>query len=562
MKSSVPLRVAIAQINSVVGDLSGNAAKILQYLKEAERAEADIVCFPELALCGYPPEDLLLKPKFISDNTDTLKELAGEVKKSMIAVLGFASGTAKKTYNAAAVIYGGRVRGVYHKIFLPNYGVFDEKRYFSPGAAPLVFSAAGFSFGVNICEDIWYPEGPTKIQAEAGARLILNINGSPYYASKLKERQAVIAKQARANGVFVVYANLVGGQDELVFDGQSMIVDPRGKIIARAQAFKEELLIRDLKVPAGKPVLTRNRIDIPEFKITEKNSLGKIRKPEPLSPVAEIYQALVLGLKDYVVKNGFQKVIIGLSGGVDSSLVAALAVDALGSGNVAGIFMPSEYTSSRSRKDALALAENLKIKCITISIGGLFREYLSALKPYFAGMGRDTAEENLQARIRGNILMAFSNKFGWLVLATGNKSEMSTGYATLYGDMAGGLAVIKDVPKTLVYGLSRYRNSIHKVIPQEVLTKAPTAELKPRQKDQDTLPPYDVLDGILKAYVEEDKSLREIVASGFSESVVRKTVTMVDKNEYKRRQAPPGIKITPKAFGRDRRMPVTNKYRS
>jgi len=560
MKDKNSLRVAIAQVNSTVGDLHGNAVKISRYIEEAKNYGTDIICFPELALCGYPPEDLLLKPKFISDNVNILKNLTKTINGDIVAVVGFADGEFKKAYNAAAIIHNGQIKGVYRKNFLPNYGVFDEQRYFSSGDKSLVFGLSDFILGVNICEDIWHPEGPTKSQAAAGSKLILNINASPYYATKFKERQAVIAKQAKTNDVFVVYANLVGGQDELIFDGQSMIVDNKGRILARAKAFAEDLLIRDLGIPVSRLKHPKKVIKIANLLSTPKTGLVIPQKPKVLEPVAEVYQALVLGVKDYVVKNGFQKAVIGLSGGIDSSLVGALAVDALGNENVTGVFMPSRYTCSQSQEDATALAKNLGIKFVTISIEPIFRFYLLVLEPHFAGLGRDTAEENLQARIRGNIMMAFSNKFGWLVLATGNKSEMSTGYATLYGDMAGGLAVIKDVPKTLVYKLAVYRNSLHQVIPERVFTKAPTAELKPNQLDQDTLPPYEILDAILKAYVEEDKSLAKIISLGFDKEIVNKTIGMVDKNEYKRRQSPPGIKITPKAFGRDRRMPITNKY--
>ena len=561
MKDKTLLRVAIAQVNSTVGDLSGNATKIIRYIEEAKGYGIDIICFPELALCGYPPEDLLLKPKFISDNVNALKNLVKTIPGNVVAVVGFVDGRFKQTYNAAAVIYNRQIKGVYRKIFLPNYGVFDEKRYFDSGDKSLVFGLGDFIFGVNICEDIWQAEGPTKLQAEAGAKLILNINASPYYAAKSKERQRVITNQAKRNGVFVVYANLVGGQDELVFDGQSMMVDNQGKILARAKAFAEDLLIQDLDIPVSRARPSKKIIKITSTLSRPKKNLVIRQEPKILEPVAEVYQALVLGLKDYVLKNGFGKVIIGLSGGIDSSLVGTLAVDALGNENVTGVFMPSRYSSIQSQEDARLLAKNLGIKFITISIEQIFRFYLLVLEPHFAGLGRDTAEENLQARIRGNILMAFSNKFGWLVLTTGNKSEMSTGYATLYGDMAGGLAVIKDVPKTLVYKLSRYRNSMCQVIPERVFTKAPTAELKPNQLDQDTLPPYEILDDILKAYVEEDKDLAKIISLGFDKETVYKATGMVDKNEYKRRQSPPGIKITPKAFGRDRRMPITNKYR-
>ena len=555
------LRVAIAQINPTVGDLKGNAAKISRYIEKAKDYGADIICFPELALCGYPPEDLLLKPKFINDNISALDNLAKTINGGITAIVGFADGRFKKTYNAAAVIYSGRIKGVYRKIFLPNYGVFDEKRYFNPGDKSLIFRLSDFVFGVNICEDIWYPNGPTKSQADAGAKLILNINASPYYTGKFKQRQAIITAQAKANRVFIIYANLVGGQDELVFDGQSIIVDNKGRILSKAKAFAEDLLIQDLNIPVSRVRDSKKIIKISNALSPEKKNLTVQEEPKILEQAAEVYQALVLGLKDYVVKNGFGKVIIGLSGGIDSALVGVLAVDALGKENVTGVFMPSRYSSSESHEDAMALAGNLGIKFITVSIEQIFRFYLLVLEPHFSGLGRDTAEENLQARIRGNILMAFSNKFGWLVLATGNKSEMSTGYATLYGDMAGGFAVIKDVPKTLVYKIAGYRNSMCEVIPGRVFTKAPTAELKPGQLDQDTLPPYDVLDAILRAYVEEDKDLAKIISSGFDKETVLKAVGMVDKNEYKRRQSPPGIKITPKAFGRDRRMPITNKYR-
>ncbi|MFA7706333.1 MAG: NAD+ synthase [Candidatus Omnitrophota bacterium] len=561
MKNETLLRVAIAQVNSTVGDLQGNAAKIIRYIEKAKDSSTDIICFPELALCGYPPEDLLLKPKFISDNVSALKNLVKAINGHVVAVVGFADGRFKETYNAAAIIYNGQIKGVYRKIFLPNYGVFDEKRYFDSGDKSLVFGLGDFIFGVNICEDIWYPDGPTKSQAAAGAKLILNINASPYHADKFKERQAAIASQAKANSVFVVYANLIGGQDELVFDGQSMIVDNQGKLLTKAKAFTEDLLIQDLDIPVSRIRPSKKLIKIASTLSSPKKNLVIREEPETLESEAEIYQGLVLGLKDYVFKNGFGKVVLGLSGGIDSSLVAALAVDALGNENVAGLFMPSRYTCRQSQEDAMLLAKNLGIKFIAISIEQIFRLYLLVLEPHFAGLGRDTTEENLQARIRGNILMAFSNKFGWLVLTTGNKSEMSTGYATLYGDMAGGLAVIKDVPKTLVYKLSRYRNSISQVIPECVFTKAPTAELKPNQLDQDTLPPYEILDNILKAYVEEDKDLTKIISSGFDKEIVCKVTDMVDKNEYKRRQSPPGIKITPKAFGRDRRMPITNKYK-
>ncbi|MCM8796134.1 MAG: NAD+ synthase [Candidatus Omnitrophica bacterium] len=562
------LRIALAQINSTVGDLEGNSRKIIEYIQKAKEFGVDIISFPELALTGYPPEDLLLKPKFIQDNLEELKKLA-ELIHDIVAILGFVDIREKDIYNAAAVIYNGEIKGIYHKMLLPNYGVFDEKRYFKSGYNPLVFKLGKIIFGVNICEDIWHKEGPVKEQARLGAKLILNINASPYYAGKIKEREKIVQNQAKENGVFVSYTNLVGGQDELVFDGQSMVIDKDGKIILRAEAFKEDLLVLDLPTEAiakaglGIPlnkIKFKKIIKISDEVISKKPILPK-RETRTLEQVEEIYRALILGLKDYVFKNGFRNVVIGLSGGIDSSLVATLAVDALGKENVIGVFMPSRYSSKESEEDAKLLARNLGIRLIDISIEQIYKIYLVVLETQFLGLERDITEENLQARIRGNILMAFSNKFGWLVLTTGNKSEISTGYATLYGDMAGGFAVIKDVPKTLVYKLAEYRNSLGQLIPERVLTKEPSAELKPNQRDSDTLPVYEKLDPILKAYIEEDKSLDEIISLGFDKETVYRVLTMVDKSEYKRRQSPPGIKITPKAFGKDRRMPITNKYR-
>lgn len=539
------LRIAIAQLNATVGDLEGNARLILRDIERARGFGVDVVSFPELVLTGYPPEDLLLKPKFIQDNIAALKSLAKEAH-GIAVIIGFVDKKEKRLYNAAAVIENGVIKAVYRKMLLPNYGVFDEKRYFTPGEKPLVVKLAGVSCGINICEDIWFQEGPTMLEAARGAKVILTINASPYYRGKYKEREAVIVGQAKRNRVAVSYANMVGGQDELVFDGQGIVVDASGKILGRAEAFKEDLLIVDVPVSTGKS--------------TARESLAR-RIVQPLDETQEVYQALVLGLGDYVKKNGFSKVVIGLSGGIDSALVATLAVDALGKVNVIGVFMPSRYSSLESEEDAAQLARNLGIKFLSVSIEQIYKMYLMVLDPHFAGSTKDITEENIQARIRGNILMAFSNKFGWLVLTTGNKSEMSTGYATLYGDMAGGLAVIKDVPKMLVYALSRYRNSVAPVIPERILTKAPTAELRPNQKDSDSLPPYETLDAILKEYVEEDREGNRIVASGFEKETVSKVMRLVDRSEYKRRQSPPGIKITPKAFGRDRRMPITNWYK-
>ncbi len=534
MKKSI--RLAQAQINSVVGDILFNTEKIISYIKRAEKEGADIVTFPELAITGYPPEDLLFKAHFIQRNIDALDIIVKSVK-NIIAVVGFVDKKRGDIYNAAAIIHNKKVRAIYHKMLLPNYGVFDEMRYFKSGDKSSVFNLNGIRFGVNICEDAWHVKGPTARQANRGAGIILTINSSPYHIGKIKDRENVIQKNARENRVFISYTNMVGGQDELVFDGRSMLVDGSGRVVARAKAFEEDLLISDIVA-------------------------GSVKNISPLlKETEEVYQALLLGLKDYVSKNGFKKVAIGLSGGIDSALVAALAVDALGKDNVTGLFMPSRYSSQESADDAKSLASNLGIRYEVISIEDLFRTYIDSLGQLFKGLESNIAEENLQARIRGNILMALSNKFGWLILTTGNKSEMSTGYATLYGDMAGGFAVIKDVPKTLVYKLSVYRNSISNVIPISVLTKEPTAELKPDQKDSDTLPVYAKLDPILKSYVEDDHDIKKIVSSGFKSSDVLKVIAMVDKSEYKRRQSPPGIRITPKAFGKDRRMPITNRFK-
>ncbi|MCX5666128.1 MAG: NAD+ synthase [Candidatus Omnitrophica bacterium] len=545
MKKS--LRLAQAQLNSVVGDISYNAQKIISCIGRAERAGADIVTFPELAVTGYPPEDLLFKSHFIQRNIDALKKIALSVN-GIIAVVGFVDKRGSNIFNAAAIIHKKKIRAIYHKMLLPNYGVFDEMRYFKSGEEPSVFNINGMRFGVNICEDAWHVKGPMARQVDRGAKIILTINSSPYHIGKIGEREQIIQKNARNNRVFISYTNMVGGQDELVFDGRSMLVDRSGRVVARAKAFEEDLLVSDIvldpiKKSYGSMPARTGRIS-PLLKNTE-----------------EVYRALLLGLKDYVSKNGFKKVAIGLSGGIDSALVAALAVDALGKDNVTGLFMPSRYSSKRSADDAKRLASNLGIRYEAVSIESIFKTYLASLEKLFKGLESNITEENLQARIRGNILMALSNKFGWLILTTGNKSEMSTGYATLYGDMAGGFAVIKDVPKTLVYKLSVYRNSISEVIPLSVLTREPTAELKPDQKDSDTLTEYAKLDPILKSYVEDDYDIKKMISLGFKSSDVLKIIAMVDKSEYKRRQSPPGIRITPKAFGKDRRMPITNRFK-
>lgn len=549
------IRVSQAQINTIVGDIKGNFNKIVEYIEEAKKKRVDIISFPELTITGYPPEDLLLKPRFIDENLKMLSKVEKKVGE-IIAVIGFVDRKNGKLFNSAAIIYNGKTYGIYHKFLLPNYSVFDERRYFTPGKTPLTFSFDNICFGVNICEDIWHQKGPYKKQSEKGASFIISINGSPYHFKKWKEREEIAKKQCIKNRIKLIYTNLVGGQDELVFDGQSFVMDENGKIISKAKPFEEGLFILDIEVVESNG---RNSIKIPK-KIKDKKKKLKPVISKNSSDEEEIYLALKTGLYNYVVKNNFKKVVVGLSGGIDSSLVATIAVDTLGKENVKGVFMPSRYTSKESEEDAKQLAKNLGIELFIIPIDSIFSSYLETLKPVFKNLPSDITEENIQARIRGNILMALSNKFKYLVLTTGNKSEMSVGYATLYGDMAGGFAIIKDVYKTLVYKLAKYRNSVSKVIPERVIIKPPTAELKPGQKDQDTLPPYELLDKILKEYIENDKTYREIVGMGFDEEVVKKVVSMVDRNEYKRRQSPPGIKITPKAFGKDRRMPITNHF--
>jgi len=571
------LRVGLAQINVTVGDLKGNVAKILACVEEARSLAVDLLTFPELAVAGYPPEDLLLRPQFVRDNLDALDTVV-KGSTGITLIVGFVDAE-EDIYDAAAIIHDGHFVDVYRKQFLPNYGVFDEDRYFEPGSRCAVYEIAGVGVGVNICEDIWYPEGPAQAQAYNGAQVIVNISASPFQAEKRFFRERMLSTRASDAACMLCYNNLVGGQDELVFDGNSMIIDPEGEIIGRARSFEEDLLVCDLnmdKVMQARLHAPRRRKERPAFTGAVPEKVHVSSKPfiaakpplpphdvTPLEGVAEVYAALVVGTRDYVRKNGFEKVVIGLSGGVDSSLVAVIAVDALGPENVVGVSMPSRFSSPGSRSDAQAIAENLGIRLITIPIEEAFTAYLGMLSEPFAGTEFGIAEENLQTRVRGNILMGLSNKFGWLVLATGNKSEMATGYSTLYGDMAGGFALIRDVPKTLVYKLVEYRNARDgkPVIPQAVLDKVPSAELKPGQADTDTLPPYDVLDPILQAYVEEDKSLADLLAAGFDEETIKRVITMVDRNEYKRRQAPPGVKITPRAFGRDRRLPIANRYR-
>jgi NAD+ synthase (glutamine-hydrolysing) len=563
------IRVGMAQINCTVGDIKGNLGKICEYVQKAKKMSVDVLAFPELAITGYPPEDLLLKSQFIEDNMGALKRIAKRTK-NIVAIIGFVDKNNGNLYNSAAVVHNNSIAGIYHKMLLPNYGVFDEKRYFQPGTEYPVFVINKVKIGVNICEDIWSFDGPTKILAGVGgARLIININASPYHAEKWKERKKVIIARAKENSVTIAYVNLVGGQDELVFDGHSMVFNEKERLIVRGKQFEEDLIVTDLSITSAQKVERSSRRlqkDVKTIVIsqdfTDKKPPLKEKGEVALPLLEEIYAALVLGTRDYVHKNGFEKVIIGLSGGIDSALTAAVAVDALGKENVIGVFMPSEYSSASSKEDAIKLAKNLDIELLHIPIKETFCAYLKMLSKEFEGLSEDVTEENIQARIRGNILMALSNKFGWLLLSTGNKSETSVGYATLYGDMAGGFAVIKDVPKTLVYKLSIHRNSAGNkaIIPKHILEKEPSAELKPEQKDTDTLPPYEILDNILHAYIEEDKSPNEIIKKGYDKEVVYKVIKMVDRNEYKRRQAPPGIRITPKAFGKDRRMPITNRY--
>ena len=570
------LRLGLAQINTTVGDLDGNAAKVLEYVGRARELGVDVLSFPEMTITGYPPEDLLLRPQFIRHNLAVLERVVKGCQ-GITAVVGFVDRD-RDIHNAAAIIHDGRLVDVYHKQFLPNYGVFDENRYFQAGTRCPVYVMVGIGVGVSICEDIWYPEDPTRAQARAGAQVIININGSPYHMGKRDFREHMLATRASDYAVFISYTNQVGGQDELVFDGASMVVSPRGEVLAQAAAFEEELLICDLDVeetfqarlhePRRRKERTASgasvaRVHVSDEPLANKKPPVERRHAPSLGDDAEVYDALVLGTRDYLLKNGFRKAVIGLSGGVDSSLVAAIAVDALGGENVVGVAMPSRFSSEGSISDARELADSLGIQLMTIPIEAPFTAFLDLFSEPFAGSEFGVTEENIQSRIRGLISMALSNKFGWLVLATGNKSEMATGYATLYGDMAGGFAVIKDVPKTLVYRLARHRNGLgpKPVIPQSVIEKEPSAELRPNQRDADTLPPYETLDSILEAYVEEDKSVDEIAAMGFDEGLVKRVMAMVDGSEYKRRQAPPGVKISPRAFGRDRRLPIANRYR-
>ncbi|WP_126464066.1 NAD+ synthase [Sulfuritortus calidifontis] len=532
------MRIALAQFNPVVGDLAGNAARIADLADQAAVAGAALLLTPELALCGYPPEDLALRDDFYAENARVLAGLARHLPQGLAVVVGHPLMADGRRYNAATVLRDGQTLGVYRKQQLPNYSVFDEVRTFSPGSAPCVFEVDGIRFGINICEDIWFPEPMAQAKA-AGAEVMLVLNASPFHVGKQTERHAVAHARVFENGLPLIYLNMVGGQDELIFDGGSFAVDAQGKIAAQCPAFEEGLHLVELNdgVPKG-----------------EWHDWPGIE--------ASVYQALVVGVRDYIGKNGFAGALVGLSGGIDSALTVAVAADALGPERVHAVMMPSRYTADISLQDAEQLAKNLGIHYSVQPIKPMFDAFLAELAGEFAGRAADTTEENIQARIRGVLLMALSNKFGKLVLTTGNKSEMATGYATLYGDMAGGYAVLKDISKTLVWALSRYRNSLSPVIPERIITRPPSAELKPDQVDQDSLPPYDILDAIMERYVELDRSPAEIVAEGFDEATVRKVVRLIDFSEYKRRQAPPGIRVTRRGFGRDRRYPITNKYRA
>lgn len=549
----MPIRVAGAQIDLVVGDLAGNEEKIAAMMDWAEAEAADVLVLPELAVTGYPPEDLVLRPGFIDDNLEVVRRL-GRRSGRCTVVVGFvdhagpdpddrSDAVDRRVANAVAIIGNGAVIGTYHKVLLPNYGVFDEGRYFAPGDHPAqLWQIAGHPVGVSICEDIWIPDGPPHQQALAGARLLLNANGSPFYKGKAADREAMLQARARATGLPVVYLNLVGGQDELVFDGASCVFAADGTLLHRSPQFRQH-----------------------QFVVEVPMEPGEVAEPccvEPLlDETAEVYAAITTGVRDYVRKNGFSQVVIGLSGGIDSALTAIVAADALGPENVWGITMPSKFSSEGSVTDSRHLADNLGIRFDLIPIDEVYQGYLRVLGPVFEGTTFGVAEENLQARVRGALLMAVSNKFGPMVLTTGNKSEMAAGYATLYGDMAGGYNALKDVFKGMVYQLARWRNREGEVIPVATIEKAPSAELRPGQKDSDSLPPYDILDAILERYIEADMIEPEIVADGFDEATVRRICALVDRNEYKRRQAAPGVKITAKAFGRDRRLPITNRYR-
>ncbi len=568
----VNLRVAIAQINTVVGDFKANADKVKTGIKQARQLNADVILFPELTLSGYPPEDLLHKQGFIQENQTTLERIVPHTK-GITAIVGTIEPSGNKLYNSAALIVNGKLLGHCRKSILPNYGVFDEKRYFHEGETPVRFTQNGVTLGITVCEDIWFADGPGKrLCLEGNVDVLLNISSSPFFKGKGQTREEMIRARARQYKSFIVYGNLVGGQDELVFDGQSLIIDPKGKLIAHGNSFVEEMLVADLEVqPKSLKTKKKKPVAMKTYRAASPAGRSLQKKPLPERAFAKreeieaLYEALVLGTRDYIRKNGFQKVAIGLSGGIDSAMTAAIAKDALGPENVTGVLMSSPYTSKESEVDSLALAKNLNIQTFTLPIETAMQAYENILADVFKEATADITEENIQARIRGNLLMALSNKFGWVVLTTGNKSEISVGYCTLYGDMAGGFAVLKDVPKTWVYDLGRFvnRRDQKTVIPENILIREPTAELRPDQKDTDSLPPYPLLDKVLAAYIEDDQSLENLLKMklGLPPKEIRRIVRRVDANEYKRRQGPPGIKITPKAFGKDRRLPITNRFK-
>ncbi len=583
------LKLGLGQMNPTVGDIDGNLSHIRDMIQHARSEHADIIAFPELALTGYPPEDLLLKPTFIEKNLKALYELVSFAP-DILVMVGFVD-KRDDIYNAAAVLYAGKIQGVYRKQYLPNYGVFDENRYFQEGTDSPVIHYRSMRIGINICEDIWYPKGPLYTQALLGdAECIVNLSASPFYAGKREVREGMLKTRAADNACYIAYVNMVGGQDELVFDGQSLVISPEGGIESRGKAFQEDFLFTEIdldhvfRVRLHDPRRRKDKLSqtygpthwnpdslsvwsIEETQRAgspekEKTALRKSALSEPMGKMEEIYEALVLGVRDYVRKNQFRDVLIGLSGGIDSSIVAAVAADALGPEQVHGLFMPSMYTSKESYEDVLKLTSSLRIPLETIPIGPIFEQFLQCLSPLFEGRERDTTEENLQSRIRGLLMMALSNKFHWLVLTTGNKSEMSVGYQTLYGDMAGGFAVLKDVPKTMVYDIADFLNIRRPdTIPDRIIDKAPTAELRPNQKDIDSLPPYEILDPIMESYVEDDQGFDEIIAKGFDPRTVSNVLRLIDKSEYKRRQSPPGVKITMRAFGKDWRVPITNRFK-
>jgi NAD+ synthase (glutamine-hydrolysing) len=584
------LRVALCQLDTVVGDVDGNATRVIEWLGRAESDGVDVAAFPELAITGYPPEDLLLKPAFVAANLAALERVAAATT-DCVAVVGFVDvvgegdlgeavalasgagavareaavrGAPRRLRNAVAVCASGAVHGVYHKRLLPNYGVFDEDRWFAPGAGDIaLYEIAGLPVGVSICEDLWFANGPIPTEAKAGARLVINVNASPYSIGRRSDRLAVARDRVVESGCAIAYVNQVGGQDELVFDGASFVLSETGQLLAEAEAFAEDTLVVDLPVSGG-----GRRADTTVVSLTAAARDPRSRPAPPArparSPDAEVYDALVLGTRDYLRKNGFTDAVIGLSGGVDSSLVATIAVDALGAAHVHGVSMPSRYSSAGSVTDAAELAANLDIALVRIPIESVHRAFADLLSTALGAVPAGLTDENLQSRIRGVILMALSNANGWIVLTTGNKSELATGYSTLYGDSAGGFAVIKDIPKTLVYRLCQFRNRQQgkDLIPEAVLVKPPSAELRPDQRDEDTLPPYDLLDPLLEALVLNDRSVADVVADGYDAAIVARVASLVDNAEYKRRQSPPGVRITAKAFGKDRRMPITNRYRA